>query len=126
MTSEGEGEAEYTQRQIRTVEPIRDYIRERQQDEEDFRTYSEHVDEMLPADWRSIEHGWSDDDIVFLKVDKEVDERINAITGGYVRKGEVLALYCLIDALARDDMESVEEIVPYLPELLWAHMEGRA
>lgn len=112
-------------KQIVTIAKVREYVRERS-DEEDM-TVSEFLKESaFPEDWEEVFHGYSDDEVVRMKVTPEVDDIVDRMTGGRVDKGEVVAFYALIDALRTGDTETAEDLIEYIPEVLWDRMEGQA
>lgn len=111
-------------KQIVTIGTVREYVRERSGEEG--QTVSEFLKETaFPDDWEEVYHGYSDDEVVRMKVTPEVDEMVDRMTGGRVDKGEVIAYYALLDALRSGDVESARELVEYIPEVLWDRMEGR-
>lgn len=125
MATEREVPEGQSRKQIRTIEPVRDYLKAQTAGEST--TISQYLlENVLPENYDEIHHGYAEDEIVFAKVTPEVDDRVDAMTGGRVHKGEVLAFYCLIDALRTDDEATVGDLVEYLPEILWTVMEGRA
>lgn len=125
MASEREVPEGQNRKQIRTIEPVREYVKD--QTAGSSTTVSQYLlARVLPEGWDTIEHGYTEDEIVFMKVTPEVDEMIDGMTGGRVHKGEVLAFYVLIDALRTGEDETVDELVEYLPEMLWNVMEGRS
>jgi len=112
-------------KQIVTVSAVREYVRERSVEEN--KTVSEYLkDTAFPEDWEEVFHGYSDDEVVRMKVTPEVDDMVDRMTGGRVDKGEVVAFYALIDALRTGDTETAEDLIEYIPEVLWDRMEGRA
>lgn len=111
-------------KQIVTIDTVREYVRERS--DEEGMTVSEFLKESaLPEDWEEIFHGYSDDEVVRMKVTPEVDEMVDRMTGGRVDKGEVVALYALIDALRTGDAETAEDLIEYIPEVLWDRLGGQ-
>ena len=125
MGSERELPEGVPRKQIVTVERVRQYVRDRSSEED--MTVSEFLRETaFPEDWEEVFHGYTDDEIVRMKVTPEVDEMVDRMTGGRVDKGEVVAFYALIDALRTGDEETVKELIEYIPEVLWERMEGRS
>lgn len=104
-------------RQILTIKPVREYIRERT--EENGKTYSKQVDEWLPDDWESVTHEFRDDNVVNIKATPGVHEKIDSMTGQRVKPGETLALYVLAAAVENGDLEVAQDIVANVPNLLW-------
>lgn len=114
-----------TRNQIRTLAPVRDYVKDRAEAED--LTISQYIDEhVLPDPERSQEwaHEFTDEDIVYLKVLPEIDAQINELTGQRVLKGETIAFWMLLDALGRGETDEIEDMTRYVSELLWANISG--
>jgi len=111
--------------QIIVIDPVRSYIQNHPKTgrEEDDMTHSEFIDHIVPENWEETLHHYSDDEVVPLKVTKEADKKIDHMTGGRVDKGEVVAYYCLLDAVQNEQYDVVAEIIRYIPELVWTNLE---
>lgn len=109
-------------KQIVTVAQVRDYIRERSTEES--QTVSEYLrDSVFPADWGDIYHGYTEDDVVRMKVTPDVHEMVNHMTGGVrVDQGEVIAYYALLDAAERGDAQAVRRLIDDVPEVMWTEV----
>lgn len=120
-----------SRRQIRSLQAVRKYIRERiaenveESDENNDlpTTVSQYLsEEIIPDDWETTHHRFGDDDITHIKVVPEVDEKIERMAGQRVKKKDVVALYTLIHAVENEDFETAGEIVQTVPELCWARL----
>lgn len=111
-----------SRKQIRTIDPVRQWVLDQTAGEST--TVSQYLmDEVLPEDHEETEFGFSDDDVVFMKVTPEVDSIVDDMTGGRVFKGEVVAFYALLDAIAKGDTETAKTLLEYVPEILWTEYD---
>lgn len=105
-------------RQIVVLDVVHEYIRRRSR-ETDMTISQYMLSEVLPDDWDAVVHGFSDGDTARLKVTPSVDEAVDSMAGQKVHKGEVVALYALVDALSVDGEEATaEEMISIVPEQL--------
>jgi len=111
-------------RQIVVLDVVREYLRERS-DEEDM-TISEFLKETaFPDDWEETLHEYEDHEMARLKLTPAADEMVDGMTGERLDKGEVIAFYVLLDALREGNRGTAEDLIEYVPEVLWDEMGGR-
>jgi hypothetical protein len=111
-------------RQIVVLDVVREYLRERS-DEEDM-TISEFLKETaFPDDWKETLHEYEDHEMARLKLTPAADEMVDGMTGERLDKGEVIAFYVLLDALREGNRGTAEDLIEYVPEVLWDEMGGR-
>ena len=72
------------------------------------KTFSEHLKDILPESDADVEHGLVVSER--LKVTPEVKEQVDNLTGDGLHKGDVIGLYCLKEAVQRDDVEVNEQL----------------
>lgn len=109
-----------TRKQILVIEPLRDYLRERAKAEE--RTYSEQLVEWMPDEWQDYEFTF-EGRIVNIKPTPEVHGMIDSMAGPRVSPGDVIAVFALIDALDRGDVDAAGKIAGAAPDVLWDYVE---
>ena len=111
-------------RQIVVLDVVREYLRERS-DEEDM-TISEFLKETaFSDDWEETLHEYEDHEMARLKLTPAADEMVDGMTGERLDKGEVIAFYVLLDALREGNRGTAEDLIEYVPEVLWDEMGGR-
>lgn len=124
MPSDDDGEREMPpdqqRKHVRTIEPVKGYLRERA--EEEGVTMSVYLDGCLPEDAEPHDY---EDEITHLKVVPDVHAVVKRLAGANVDDGEVVAYYLLLDALDRGDMEAAAEIAEYAPEQLLEALRGQ-
>lgn len=108
-----------TNRQIHVLDMVRDYISEESTRRD--QTHSEFLMDVLPEDHGSLELGYDEDSIVYLKTTEEVDDIVNDLTLDRVRfsKGEAIALFVMLHALENGDYQVASHLVEEVAEPLW-------
>lgn len=104
-------------RQVRVYDDARRYIRE--QAEANGLTYSQQMEEWMPADDADIVHGFEDEDIVRIKFTPEVHSKVDSLAGKRVKSGQVVAFYAMLAAVENGDHDTVAELMDYVPNVLW-------
>lgn len=107
--------------QVVSRKPVRDYIRERTN--RTGLTYSQQLDEWLPDNWEDVEFGYTEREVVNIKLIPEVQAKVDSMAGDRVKAGDIIAYYALQQALENDDLEAAAGIMTDIPELLWEVME---
>lgn len=111
-------------KQIVVLDSVREHVKRRAKSEG--KTVSQWLaEDAFPEDWETVYHGYSEDEIVRMKVTPDVDGMVDRMTGGRVDKGEIIAYYALLDALRNGNVVAANEMIEDLPEMLWEQMEGR-
>lgn len=103
-------------KQIRTIKPVRSYLRHLKSVEGDWRTYSDVALGLIPDEQPPFEH--TEEDRVRVKFTPEAHDRIDSVAGETVSPGEVLALFVLLEALRRGDVDAAAAVASVPPEML--------
>jgi hypothetical protein len=101
--------------QVRVADPVRDYLVERTSEEE--ATYSQLLEAWLPpADADPLVPVHDDEDAFWaLKLTPDAHRRVRNQTNQWLRQGQVVAYYAMLDAIERGDAETAARFAAYCP-----------